>query len=218
MSTMSRQPVILDLYCGAGGASRGYKEAGFRVVGVDHVPPTAYGGDEFIEAEALDFVSLHGIEFDAIHASPPCQAHSLLVKGNQARGSDDYYPDLIPKTRAWLDLLCVPYVIENVPLSGLRPDLMLCGTMFGLGVIRHRLFEMRYWPGAPQLEHASHQGTISDGEFVGVYGRGGGKDTTERWQEAMGIDWVDTRAEIAEAIPPAYTRYIGETLIKGLML
>lgn len=212
-----RQPILLDLYCGAGGAARGYQEAGFRVVGVDHVPPTIYAGDDFVEADALDFVSLHGVEFDAIHASPPCQAYSLLVKGNLARGATDTYPDLVPKTRAWLDLLQVPYVIENVPSAPLRPDLMLCGTMFEeLEVIRHRLFEFRYWPGVAQPEHRTHRGTVAGGDFLGVYGRGGGKDTLERWQQAMNMPWCSAQPEIAEAVPPAYTRFIGAALRVGL--
>ena len=129
---------LLDLFCCAGGAGMGYSRAGFDVVGVDIAPQPRYPF-EFIQAEAIEYVKAHGHEYDAIHASPPCQASSALTKGTN-RGR--IYEDLIPQTRAALGASGRPYVIENVQGSDLRRDATLCGEMFGLAVIRHRYFEV----------------------------------------------------------------------------
>lgn len=205
-------PRLLDLFCGAGGAGRGYADAGFEVVGVDINPQPNYPF-EFHQADALSF-PLEG--FDAIHASPPCQASSALTKGTN-RGRE--YPQLIPATRDRLHATGMPYVLENVQGSDLRRDLTLCGEMFGLAVIRHRYFELGRWTMAAPA-HVPHRGRVAGmrhgewftGPYFAVYGDGGGKGTVAQWQAAMGIDWTNVRREIAEAIPPAYTRFVGAQL------
>jgi len=203
---------LLDLFCGAGGAAMGYHRAGFdEIVGVDIVPQPNYPFT-FTQADALAF-PLDG--FDLIHASPPCQAHSALTKGTNA-GRE--YPDLIAATRRHLEAPGTEWVIENVAGAPIRKDLMLCGEMFGLGVLRHRFFEFSSLFDKPQQpHHPRHRGRISgwnhgvyyDGPYFAVYGAGGGKGTVAEWQTAMGIDWTDNRKSIAEAIPPAYTEWIG---------
>lgn len=211
---------LLDLYCGAGGAGYGYKQAGFHVTGVDIAPQPYYAGHEFIQADALTFLAEHGHEFDVIHASPPCQASSALTKGtNKGRR----YPNLIPATRELLASFDVPTIIENVQGSDLRRDLTLCGEMFGLGVIRHRYFEVDGFTVA-QPEHVPHRGRVAgyrhgewfEGPYFAVYGDGGGKGTVAQWQEAMGMHWTSVRKEIAEAIPPAYASFIGAMLMAGV--
>lgn len=207
---------ILDLYCGAGGASTGYSQAGHDIVGVDLHPQPDYPY-EFHQADAIDYLKQHGHEYDLIHASPPCQASSALTKGTN-KGRE--YPQLIPSTRNALDQLEVPYIIENVQGSALRRDLTLCGEMFGLAVIRHRYFEtcLGYLIEPPR--HLPHRGRVRgirhgeyfDGPYLAVYGDGGYKGTVPEWQTAMGIHWTTVRKSIAEAIPPAYTKWIGERL------
>jgi DNA (cytosine-5)-methyltransferase 1 len=128
-------PLLLDLFCGAGGAGMGYANAGFRVIGVDHKPQPNYPF-EFHRIDALHALELDLSRVDAIHASPPCQAHSPL---NALWGRD--HPDHIPAVRNRLSQLTIPWIIENVPGAPLRPDLILCGSMFGLFVRRHRVFE-----------------------------------------------------------------------------
>ena len=210
---------ILDLFCCEGGAAVGYHRAGFEVVGVDIAPQPNYPF-EFHQGDALDFLAEHWREFDAVHASPPCQASTALTKGtNQGRE----YPQLIPETRRLLRATGLPTVIENVQGSDLRRDLTLCGEMFGLGVLRHRYFEVSGFA-AVAPPHKPHRGrvrgwrhgTYYDGPYVAVYGEGGGKGSVAEWQEAMGIDWTDVRAEIAEAIPPAYAEHIGRQLLEHL--
>ena len=212
------KPRLLDLFCGAGGAGMGYHQAGFDVVGVDIQPMPNYPF-EFVQGDALSYLAEHGHEFNAIHASPPCQASSALTKGTN---KGKRYVNLIPATRELLATFNVPTVIENVQGSDLRRDLVLCGEMFGLGVIRHRYFELNF--PAPQPAHVAHRGRVAgyrhgvwfDGPYFAVYGDGGGKGSVAQWQTAMGIDWTSVRKEIAEAIPPAYTRHIGEALIDRL--
>ncbi|AXC36097.1 DNA methyltransferase [Mycobacterium phage Magnar] len=216
------KPMLLDLFCGAGGAGRGYQLAGFHVIGVDINPQPNYAGDEFHQDDALEFLDLHGDEFDVIHASPPCQSQTALTKGTNKRTHGDAYPNLIPQTRRMLARFDVPTVIENVQGSEVRRDLVLCGEMFGLGVIRHRYFELDTLISQPA--HVPHRGRVAgyrhgkwyDGPYFAVYGDGGGKGTVSQWQQAMGMDWTDVRKEIAEAIPPAYTRFIGEHLMDYL--
>lgn len=215
---MSR-PLLLDLFCCAGGAGMGYHRAGFDVVGVDIAPQPDYPFD-FIQADALDYAVSHGMSYAAIHASPPCQASCALTKGTNA-GRE--YQQLIPATRAILAYFTVPTVIENVQGSGLRRDLTLCGEMFGLGVIRHRYFELSGFD-AMQPTHQPHRGRVRgwrhgeyhDGPYVAVYGEGGGKGSVQEWQQAMGIDWTDERKTLAEAIPPAYTEFIGRQIMKAV--
>lgn len=211
---MSR-PLLLDLFCGAGGAAMGYYRAGFDVVGVDIAPQPWYPF-ESIQCDALLFARGFGRHYDAIHASPPCQAYSALTMGTN-KGRE--YAALIEQTRVTLDNLSTPYVIENVMTAPLRRDVVLCGEMFGLGVIRHRAFELGGWK-MDQPKHVKHRGRVSGmrhgewftGPYTAVYGDGGGKGSVPEWQRAMGIHWTDNRKSIAEAIPPAYTECIGRQL------
>jgi DNA (cytosine-5)-methyltransferase 1 len=188
----------------------GYHRAGFEVVGVDINPQPNYPF-EFHQADALIW-PLEG--FDAIHASPPCQAFSDL-----RHRTDGEYPDLVAATRERLLLTGVPYVIENVEGAPLINPVRLCGSAFGLGangrqLRRHRLFESNVPIMVPSCQHR--------GQPVGVYGTGGGgqmtrgyKGTPEEYREAMEIDWA-TRAEIAQAIPPIYAEFIGGYLMSAL--
>lgn len=215
------RPRLLDLFCCAGGAAVGYHRAGFDVVGLDINLQPNYPF-EFHQGNAIEFAKEHGHEFDAIHASPPCQAHTTLIKGNQ-QATAYRHVDLIPATREALEATGKPFVIENVPAAPIRADLTLCGEMFGLGVIRHRVFELHGWTAA-QLPHVKHRGRVAgwrhgqwhDGPYFAVYGDGGGKGSVTEWQHAMGIDWTADRRELAEAIPPAYTELIGEQLIEAV--
>lgn len=213
---MSR-PRLLDLYCGAGGAARGYHDAGFDVFGIDIEPQPNYPY-EFIQGDALQ--AWRRVQnFDAIHASPPCQAYSSLTRGtNQGRT----YPDLVGPTRVLLEQTGLPYVIENVPGAPLRNPLLLCGSMFGLGVRRHRCFETNWPVLQPECQHEAmlrryrvmRHGETYLSRYAPVYGSGGGKEMAQ-WADAMGIDWM-THAEMAEAIPPAFTQWIGERLLEQL--
>lgn len=214
-------PKVLDLFGGAGGAAYGYRLASWHVTGVDIAPQPRYAGHEFHQADALDFLDAHGHEFDAVHASPPCQGYCTLTAGtNQGR----QYPLLIAPVRERLTALGRPYVIENVPSAPLRPDVVLCGLTFGLKVFRHRVFELGGWMTLqpPHTPHRRHRvagwrhGQYYDGDMVAVYGDGGGKGSVADWQTAMGIDWTDDRRELAEAIPPAYTEFLGSALLDQL--
>lgn len=217
---------LLDLFCGAGGAGHGYALAGFDVTGVDIAPQPRYPF-AFIQADALDFLTEHWREFDVIHASPPCQAHSALTQGNRRRKdplpSSLLHADLIPATRVLLSSTGAPWVMENVQGSTLRRDLTLCGLSFGLKVFRHRYFEVSGFT-VTQPTHPSHRGhrvagwrhgVRYDGDMVAVYGDGGGKGSVHEWQQAMEIDWTVDKRELAEAIPPAYTKFVGEQLLSG---
>jgi hypothetical protein len=210
------RPLLLDLFCGVGGASRGYQLAGFHVLGIDKAAQPNYCGDDFIQADALEVAHFAKLA-DAIHASPPCQHHTTLAKGNN--NNQDDHLDLIDPTRALLVASGKPYVIENVVSAPIHNPLLLCGEMFGLDVIRHRLFESNVFLWQPQ--HKPHRGLVRgyrhgkryDGPYFPVYGTGGDKGSLEQWRAAMGMDWAKTKPEIAEAIPPAYTQYIGEQLL-----
>jgi DNA (cytosine-5)-methyltransferase 1 len=204
--------LILDLFCGLGGAARGYVDAGHTVVGVDHNPQPDYPY-QFVMGDALDDWFYQS--FDLIHASPPCQNQAAITKGtNSARRH--LHRDLYPAVQRRLHNSGLPYVIEN---PAARPDLILCGETFGLGVIRHRRFELGRLT-IPQPDHRPHRGRVRgwrhgqyfDGPYVAVYGNGGGKATVPEIQNAMGIDWSTNRAQLIEAIPPAYTHYIGTHL------
>lgn len=197
----------------------GYRRAGFDVVGVDIAVQPDYPFT-FALGDALDFLADHWRNFDAIHASPPCQASTTLTKGTN-KGRE--YVQLIPETRRLLRATGLPSVIENVQGSDLRRDLTLCGEMFGLGVIRHRYFEVSGFT-ATSPAHKPHRGrvrgwrhgTYFDGPYLAVYGDGGGKGSVAEWQAAMGIDWTDDRKAIAEAIPPVYTECVGAQLLAHL--
>lgn len=211
-----RQKRLLDLFCCAGGAAVGYAQAGFEVVGVDHVEQPEYPY-EFVRADAIEYARAHAHEFDAVHASPPCQSQTALTKGTNGRRE---YPNFIPQTRDVLSMLTVPTIIENVSGSDVRPDLMLCGEMFSLDVLRHRYFEIENAT-IQRPFHPLHRGRVRgwrhgeyfDGPYLAVYGKGGGKGTIFEWQNAMQIAHITDRVSLAEAIPPAYTKYIGEQIM-----
>ena len=214
MGGMTR-PRLLDLFCGAGGATRGYQLAGFHVTGVDNRPQPRYVGDEFHHTDALTF-PLDG--YDAIHASPPCQAYSVSTAANRAAGKD--YPDLIGPTRDRLEAWGGTWVIENVPGAPLRPDYRLCGCMFDLpGLKRERWFETswRAFDLRPPCHHPDPIVTVvgHGPNHHSHYRRVPGHEWTALKHAAMGIDWM-RREELGEAIPPAYTRHIGAQLLDAL--
>jgi hypothetical protein len=191
------RPRLLDLFCGAGGAAVGYHRAGFDVVGVDLEPQPNYPF-EFHQADALEF-PLHG--FDAIHASPPCQGYANVTAW---RGDPATHPRHIAGVRDRLAGAGVPYVIENVRTTELRPCLVLCGSMFGLPVRRHRGFETN-WNAYRLVPPCQHR--PSDLAFMHKGERA--------YADAMGCDWMTNR-EAREAIPPAYTEHIGHYLLAEL--
>lgn len=221
---MADRPRLLDLFSGAGGAAMGYHRAGFDVTGVDVRPMPRYPFS-FVEGDALAYVAAHGAEYDVIHASPPCQAYLNLGGVNRTLGRSYDHPDLIAATRDALSATQRPYVIENVmdAAPALRAVLRLCGTSFGLPLRRHRLFEStvllpgiacahgrftepRYWTSwRPNGERRL-------ATTVQVYGNNAG---ASEWEAAMGIDWM-TRAELKQAIPPAYTEHVGRALLAAL--
>jgi DNA (cytosine-5)-methyltransferase 1 len=249
---------LLDLFCGAGGAAVGYHRAGFaEIVGVDIKPQPRYPFT-FVLGDALEYVRAHGHEFDAIHASPPCQKFTTL-RGMWNHKDD--HPDLVEPTRLLLRPLGTPYAIENVPGSPLRRGaLKLCGTMFGLTTAdgraelrRHRYFELSH-PVAlvPPCQHGGPTvGVYGDGngrdyrrypvavigvygghgrdrrrnapKTIGVYGHASGSSAREFAQQfltveraqAMGIHWM-TGDELSQAIPPAYSEFIGRQLLAVL--
>lgn len=217
------RPVLIDAFCGLGGAAMGYSRAGFRVIGCDIEPQADYPF-EFVQGDAIDFIHEYGPRAVAGHGSPPCQHASGPTTGtnaarNAALGRE--HPALIEPTRAAFEAVGIPYVIENVQGSELRRDLTLCGLSFGLRVFRHRYFELGDWT-MPQPVHPSHRGhRVSgwrhgvryEGDMLAVYGKGGGKATVEECREGLGIDWSWDRARLVEAIPPAYTEYIGAQLL-----
>jgi DNA (cytosine-5)-methyltransferase 1 len=223
---MSR-PLLLDLYCGAGGAARGYHDAGFDVIGVDIEPQPRYPY-EFHKADALTF-PLDG--FDAVHASPPCQAFTQMSARWRGKGTKaDTHADLLTPTRELFRRLDMPWVIENVQgaIHHMSPTLTLHGGMFGLGVHRPRLFESNVLMLAPKapacIQPIGVYGTKPDGRTTYRYRTNGnlkGKSliraakSIEEASEVMGIDWM-TWQEIREAIPPAYTQLIGEQLLAAI--
>jgi len=214
--TLHTPPLLLDLFCGGGGAAMGYSRAGFRVVGVDHVRQPHYPF-EFILADAMTF-PLEG--WDAIHASPPCQRFTSLKSAWNALD----HTDLLTPTLARLDAISVPWVVENVSGAPMRSAVQLCGSSFNLGcngaqLRRHRLFEINWPLMAPPCAHDRAR------RVIGVYG-GHGRDRRRRFnaqdfptsdrRTAMGIDWM-TGTELSQAIPPAYTEYIGHHLMAEVL-
>ncbi|NEQ45664.1 MAG: DNA cytosine methyltransferase [Leptolyngbya sp. SIOISBB] len=211
---MHRKPRLLDLFCCAGGAGMGYSNAGFEVVGVDIRPQPRYPF-AFHQSDWQTFLDEHWQELDVLHASPPCQGYSVLKSLSKSNA-----PLLIPAVRAAFKATGKSYVIENVP--GAKRDLVnpltLRGNQFGLRVIRDRLFEVNPFLLSPPLvpvngSTKSHRGKnrLHDGaEYITVTGH---CFLVEEARRAMGIDWM-TQDELAQAIPPAYTQWIGEQLMR----
>lgn len=224
------RPVMLDLFCCAGGAATGYAAAGFDVIGFDKDPQPNYP----YEFHQLDLWNSQTEEIEvpdhfvrravAGHGSPPCQSYSDLAKRN---GNGHMWPRLIHPTRRFFQRLGIPYVIENVEgaESEMVDPITLCGTMFpGLRVLRHRLFEANF--SLTQPDHPEHPLVFTHDKRKAHYGRlnqnvsfvqvtGGGNCTVANARAAMGIRWM-TKNELNEAIPPAYTRYVGAFLREEL--
>ncbi len=202
---------LLDLFCGAGGAAVGYQRAGFDdIVGVDIVPQPNYPFT-FIQADALHPpVDLK--RFDLVHASPPCQAYSTA----SANGKE--YPDLVAQTQ---DLVAgSPHVIENVPGAPIEKDLVLCGSMFGMEIRRHRKFELSWFVWNPPV--CSHEWKAGRPWEVAGHPAGRNRTTTvkhhkyydtDHARQLMEMPWAAHWTEVVEAIPPAYTKYIGERFL-----
>jgi DNA (cytosine-5)-methyltransferase 1 len=217
---------LLDLYSCQGGAAYGYHQAGFDVTGVDITPQPRYPF-KFIKADAIEYVKAHGHEYDAIHASPPCQR---FTHGNVAGTQADRHPDLIGPTRDALIATGKPFVIENVPRAPLENPLTLCGTMFGLTATdddgttlhlkRHRWFESNILLYPPRPCH--HPSGV---QWAGAYGgarrdkhearnvrKGGYVPPVTVLERLLKIGWM-TEHGLFQSIPPAYTRHLGEQLI-----
>lgn len=208
----------LDLFCGAGGATRGYQRAGFKVTGIDLKHGKRYVGDDYIRGNVMDYLNVDFLRrFDFIHASPPCQSFSITKNLRIAQGKSlkETGGDLMDPVRDALIASGVPYVIENVVQAPLINPLILCGSMFGLAVRRHRGFESSMPLSLPA--ECDHKG---QGRPVGIYGGmrdnipSGGRTahTMEEANAAMGIDWM-IWGELCESIPPAYTEWIGTQIL-----
>ena len=217
---------VLDLYCGCGGATKGLQNAGFEVTGIDNKPMPYYCGNEFIQCDINEITTEFIRSFDLVWASPPCQLFSVGTLGVKDR--ETKYPNLIEKTRKLLLNSHVPFIIENVPNAPLRKDLMLCGEMFDLRVIRHRIFEIEGFK-VEQPKHLKHKRSVCKGEAIGVWNGGkpggfgkrsyymqvaghGGNSYSfklEDWQKAMGINWIHKKKYLTQCVPPAYSEYIG---------
>lgn len=228
---------LLDLFCGAGGAAHGYARAGFKVVGVDKEFQPNYPFT-FVCADALEILerARYGLlgafsndpprsfvdvaAFDAIHASPPCQAFTAY---NRARpGNEKNHEDLVGATREALKQTGLPYVIENVEGAPLEDPAMLCGSMFDLDVERHRFFETNWnlqppmWPCRHKVWSPRYPASTNRRKNSRLTVAVGQWNTEPEVQaRAMGIDWM-TVDELSQAIPPRYTEFIGRQLIGQL--
>ncbi|MER5481884.1 DNA methylase [Streptomyces sp. NPDC002812] len=224
------RPLLLDLFCCAGGAAMGYHRAGFAVEGIDIAPrprypfPLRQGNALTLLADLIESGDISA--YTAIHASPPCQDQCALTVGtNRSRGWGGTHEDLVAPTRELLDASGLPYVIEQPDgKADVRKDITLCGEMFGLGVLRHRNFELGRWS-AEKPKHIRHRGYVRgwrhgeyrDGPYIAAYGDGGGKGTVAEIQTAMGIHWTDVREELTEAIPPAYSEWLGRAFLTRVL-
>lgn len=210
------RPLALDLYCCGGGASMGLYRAGFNVLGVDKELQPHYPFP-FLWEDVRDLSPSWISSFDVVWASPPCQRYT---KNAKQAGTADSHPDLVGPTRDLLVAAGRPWVIENVleAQHDLRRDLLLCGAMFDLRLVRHRIFECEGFTVA-QPEHVPHRP-----DYVTVTGHPGGSSTrdggihfgtADQWREAMGIDWLPA-SKLREAVPPAYAEYIGKAMYAAL--
>jgi DNA (cytosine-5)-methyltransferase 1 len=234
---LHEKPRLLDLFCGAGGAAMGYHRAGFDIVGVD-IKPQPHYPFEFVECDALDYLrilidsesgwgtDLRVVEFDVIHASPPCQAHTTMSnRWRNAGGRADEHVNLIPPTRELLEQTELPWVIENVPGAKphLRSPVVLNGPNVGLyRLARPRLFEANFMILVPNYQKVVDPigvyGKAPDGRLL--FRRADGTEqraarSLEEGREVIGIDWMEWR-ELCEAIPPAYTELIGHQLMQHI--
>ena len=218
------RPRLLDLYCCEGGAAMGYHRAGFDIVGVDTRPQPRYPF-EFHQADALEYLATHGHEFDVIHASPPCQAYTALRVSWNARAG---HPDLVAPTREALVATGRPWIMENVPGAPLPAAVMLCGSMFGLGVDGHQLRRHRLFEHHPDVELWPPYSCAHSAPVIGIYGdharsrahRKGGdfpdSDKIRLASSALGVDWMSWHG-LSQSIPPAYTEHLGTQLLTALV-
>lgn len=221
---------LLDLFCKAGGAAVGYKNAGFtEIVGVDIEPQPNYPFT-FVCMDAIEFLRTQDLsDFDAIHASPPCQAHSKCRNLSEARNGGKYgdHKDFIGETRLLLDKIGKPYIIENVEGAPLKNPISLYGSQFdNLYTQRKRNFESNIELKPPERKMQRHKtptagNGIGEDGWISICGSGGVRGMNAAqillyWGFALGgIDWM-TRAELAEAIPPKYTEFLGKQIIEYL--
>lgn len=233
---------VLDLYCCDGGASVGLFNAGFtEIVGVDIDPHPNYPFD-FIQADCLNLPIKDFSDFDFIWASPPCQGYTWSTVTWRNKGKE--YPDLVSATRELLKKIHKPYVIENVMEAPIKKDLLLCGQMFNLNIYRHRKFEISGFRVEQPVHRShigsvhtlKKQAVYTGGDGVGGYGGnvskrkraralmkrmvtvaghgGDGSAKLKEWQDAMRIHWTSNKKYLAEAVPPAYSEYIGKEFFR----
>ncbi len=226
-----RKLKLLDTFCYAGGCAYGYAQAGFKVTGVDLNPqPNIAPGVKFIKGDAFDYIEKNAHKYDIISASPHCQRYSVSTSNMRKQGKE--YPDQIPALRELLKATGKPYIIENVFTAPLRKDLILDGRMFGLRVIRKRIFEVSdclqdVFLLKPAVFLTNH--TAKNGNFATVCGKGSLKTKNgnapanfavggvlNTWQVATGNTWMLTNDELAKSIPWAYTKYIGDIVYPHL--
>jgi DNA (cytosine-5)-methyltransferase 1 len=210
--------VLLDLFCCEGGAGEGYRRAGFDVVGVDIEDKSGRNPHRFIQGDALEYLAAHGHEYDIIHASPPCQSYSKNLK-HMATPK----PMLIEPLMAILKSIGKPWIVENVDGAPLatrsengRHGVMLCGTMFGKRVYRHRLFETTFPIVAPRpCDHSQKaMNPFKDEGWHRIREEFGTKDTPEKvWRHEMGLHWMSKQGA-REAVPPVFTEYVGREFLK----
>lgn len=204
---------LLDLFCGAGGASMGYAMAGFDVTGIDVKHGKRYPFT-YIKGDVKDYLNPEFLsQFDVIAASPPCQTFSATQHLRNAQGKSTTKVNMIPEVREALIQSGKPYIIENVPNAPLINPVQLCGSHFGLKVRRHRLFESNVQLVGTGCNHKEQ------GKPVGIYGSmrdeipngGHTAKTMDEANAAMGIDWM-IWTELVESIPPVYTHYLGKQI------
>lgn len=205
----------------------GYHLAGFDVVGVDIAARRDFPF-EYVRGDAIEFIKAHGHEFDVISASPPCQHASRLRHYNDTAETrakyEARYPNLIPATRAALIDAGRPYVIENVPEADLISPIVLCGHALGLKLYRHRKFESNLTlvgipepkPYHPFLCMRNSYLPTAERPYMSIHGGKHSKAWQRKAAEYMGTPWITTIAGVCQAVPPAYTRYLGQQLIAHL--
>lgn len=235
------KPIALDICCRKGGATVGLQRAGFHVIGVDIDPQPGYPGDDFWQVDGLKLLELlvHSSGWISdldlgsyrpalIWQSWPCQEANTARNTNVKRGIADNHRQFIPEARKLSDRIGIPYVIEQPTSSRkgtIRRDLTLCMDMFKGDmqppwVMKHRSFEL-FGFSVLQPKHSKHAGKVRgwrhgeffDGPYVAAYGNGGGKGTIWEIAHAMQIDWMTHRFDLCEAIPPAYSEYIGKAFL-----
>jgi DNA (cytosine-5)-methyltransferase 1 len=225
-------PKALDLFCGAGGVAKGLQRAGFEVHGIDIEPQPRYCGDGFTQGDAMTFGTYEWFrQFDFVWGSPPCQGYSRLRHLPWLKGKT--WPLLIEPLRDRLRGMRIPYCIENVEFAPLN-GFVLCGQNFGLPIYRHRKFETSFEPGLLP-DHQPHRvvighgrivndrrkGSLNNGSAKGAWGNqqivtvAGGQFKKADGEKALGIDWM-TKAELAQAIPPAYSEFIGRRALEAI--